>query len=161
MMPIQNLKFIEADLVKDLEIVTELFKEYADGIHTDLSFQNFEHELKHLAAQYGKPYGTVLLAKTKEKDIVGCVGIRPLESGICELKRMYLRPAARGLGLGTALLQKAIQMGIQLGYTYMRLDTLPTMHAAMSLYEKEGFYQIEPYRFNPIAGTKYYEKELT
>lgn len=110
---------------------------------------------------YARPDGTLCIAYTKDgSGPLGCFGIRKSEKGICELKRMYLRTEARGLGLGKQLLKRAIEAGRELGYTKMRLDTLPTMHSAIHLYLKAGFYEIGPYCFNPVTGTKFFEITL-
>ena len=90
----------------------------------------------------------------------GCFGVRKLTESICELKRMYLKPEIQGLGIGTILMERSFKFAKELGYEKMRLDTLDTMHAAIALYTKMGFYEIEPYRFNPLKGAKYFEVDL-
>ncbi|QHT65564.1 GNAT family N-acetyltransferase [Rhodocytophaga rosea] len=141
-------------------VAADLFKEYASQLGVDLSFQNFNKEIENISQEYARPYGALFIAYTDDKIPMGCFGIRKLENSICELKRMYLRTEARGLGLGRQLLRKAINVGKELGYAKMRLDTLPTMLSAIHLYTNEGFYEIAPYRFNPITGTKYMEVNL-
>ena len=113
-------------LADDVELVRTLFREYADGIGVDLSFQGFEEELAALPAGYD----AILVAWLGE-EAAGCVGVRPLEDGICEMKRLYLRPAARGAGAGRALAEAVIERARALGYTRMRLDTMPSMAAAV------------------------------
>lgn len=154
------INLIEAKSLNDYRLAVELFKEYASHIKIDLAFQNFEKEIENLEAQYSKPKGIIYLAYKYQSTPVGCFGIRAFDGEICELKRMYLKNEARGLGIGKQMLEKAIEAGEELGYKKMRLDTLSTMHKAIHLYEKAGFYEIAPYRFNPIDGAKYFEIEL-
>ncbi|WP_055397583.1 GNAT family N-acetyltransferase [Flagellimonas eckloniae] len=125
-----------------------------------MEFQNFTNEIQNIEVQYSRPKGIIFIARNDENLPLGCFGIRVLEDSICELKRMFLKKEARGLGLGKQMLEKAIEAAKELGYQKMRLDTLPTMNAAIGLYKKVGFYEIEPYRFNPIQGTKYFELSL-
>ena len=91
---------------------------------------------------------------------LGCFGIRRFEGTVCELKRMYLKKEVRGFGIGRLMLGKSFELGKELGYQKMRLDTLPTMKSAIALYNLMGFYEIEPYRFNPIKGAKFFEINL-
>lgn len=154
------MKFREASHHEDYLLAAELFKEYAAQIGIDLEFQGFKTELKNIQEIYSRPGGALMLAYLY-KELVGCAGIRKFENNICELKRMYLRQPVRGHGVGRALLQKSITLGRELNYTHMRLDTLPTMTQAIKLYEQEGFYEIQAYRFNPIQGTKYFEIVLS
>lgn len=154
------VELIEATSSEDFEIAILLFKEYASQLPIDLEFQNFSEEIKHIESQYARPKGVLFIARDKEGKELGCFGIRALEGSICELKRMYVKPEARGLGIGKLMLEKSLEIGKELGYQKMRLDTLPTMHKAICLYEKVGFYAIEPYRFNPVNGTKYFQIDL-
>jgi GNAT superfamily N-acetyltransferase len=137
----------------------ELFREYARSLGFDLSFQGFEEELLTIDRQYHAPNGALLLVYRDDAP-VGCAGIRQLEEGIAELKRMYLRPDFRGQGIGLELLNRSIAIAKDLGYWRIRLDTLSTMAPALRLYRKLGFREIAPYRFNPIEGTVYMEKSL-
>ena len=150
----------EARSAKDYEDATKLFKAYARELDIDLEFQDFDNELKNIRSQYSRPQGVIILVLKNEKEAVGCVAVRKFKGDICELKRMYLGKAARGLGAGKALLKKVVAAGRELGYSKMRLDTLPSMQKAIRLYESEGFYNIASYRFNPVSGTRYYEKDL-
>jgi putative acetyltransferase len=143
----------------DFEQAAALFAEYAAGLDIDLSFQNFEAELRSLEAQYRPPTGALLLAHYGDK-LAGCVAVRQFDGAIAELKRMYVRPAFRGSGLGRQLLEHAIAAARELGYAALRLDTLPDMQAAIALYREFGFREIEPYRFNPVGGTLYFELDL-
>ncbi|MBK7650745.1 MAG: GNAT family N-acetyltransferase [Flammeovirgaceae bacterium] len=153
------IEFKEASSKKDYLVATDLFTEYVVQLGIDLSFQNFEEELASLSIMYSKPQGVLIIAMENEK-AVGCFGIRKLEDSIGELKRMYIREKARGFGYGKQLLQNAIETAAQLGYSKMRLDTLATMGSAIHLYKQVGFYEMEPYRFNPMEGAKYFEIEL-
>lgn len=150
----------EVKTTKEYEIAKTLFKEYVALLGVDLSFQNFQEELENIAVQYSKPDGVLFIAYQNEQTPVACFGVRKLTTEICELKRMYVRKEARGIGLGSQLLTKSFEVGQELGYQKMRLDTLPTMGAAIKLYTKAGFYEISAYRFNPIIGTKFMEKVL-
>jgi ribosomal protein S18 acetylase RimI-like enzyme len=143
----------------DVEAARALFVEYGDSLGVDLSFQDFEREVAELPSGYGPPTGALLLALADGKP-VGCVAVRGLEPGVCELKRLYVRPDARGHGLGRSLTEAAIAAARTLGYRRMRLDTLPTMATAYALYRELGFREIEPYRFNPVAGTRFLELAL-
>jgi ribosomal protein S18 acetylase RimI-like enzyme len=143
----------------DTTLVRELFEEYAASLGVDLSFQGFERELAELPGDYVPPGGAILLAWDGDA-AAGCVALRPLEPGTCEMKRLWVRPAFRGRGLGRALAEAVVVEGRRLGYARMRLDTLPTMGEARSLYPRLGFREIDAYRFNPIEGTQFLELEL-
>ncbi len=134
----------------DLEAVRTLFREYADGLGVDLSFQDFDAELADPLAVYE----LVLLANG------GCVALRRVDHETCEMKRLYVRPAARGTGLGRALAGAAIAHARARGYERMLLDTLPSMTQARSLYASLGFRETDAYRYNPVEGTSFLELRL-
>jgi putative acetyltransferase len=149
--------------VVDLATVALLFREYAGQLGFDLCFQDFESELAGLPGAYAPPHGALLLAVAREgsvEEVAGCVAVRPFEPGICEMKRLYLRPAYRGHGIGRALAGAAVDAARARGYRVMRLDTLPAMAEAIALYRSLGFREIEPYRVNPIPGALFFELEL-
>lgn len=144
----------------DLATARTLFREYADSIGVDLCFQDFETELATLPGAYRPPHGALLLAEGGG-EAAGCVALRPLEPpAVAELKRLYVRPGARGVGLGAALTAAALKLAREAGYARIRLDTLPTMAAAQALYRRLGFREIPPYRLNPIPGALYMQCEL-
>jgi len=135
----------------------ELFQEYAQSLGVNLCFQNFEQELATLPGDYAPPHGRLLLAEY-ESTLAGCVALHEWEAGICEMKRLYLRPSFRGKGLGRVLAEAIITEARNIGYQRMRLDTIePIMKDAVEMYRKLGFREIAPYRPNPIAGAMYME----
>jgi len=143
-----------------LPLVRELFLEYARSLDFDLCFQSFDQELAGLPGDYAPPRGALLLA-FHNGVAVGCVALRPLESDICEMKRLYIRPAARGLKLGYALTTAVIEAARAAGYRKMRLDTIGTsMQRAVEIYRRFGFVEIPPYRANPVPGALYMELTL-
>jgi len=132
-----------------------LFEEYQAALGVDLGFQDFENELANLPGQYAAPGGRLLLASA-DGVVAGCVALRPLSGDdACEMKRLFVRPAFRAHSIGRMLAERAIAEARSIGYRRMCLDTLPTMGRAQQLYEVLGFREIEPYRHNPIVGTKY------
>lgn len=139
----------------DVEEVRALFREYAASLPFALDFQDFDDELAGLPGAYASPRGALLLARG-----AGCVGLRPIDETTCEMKRLYVRPSARGTGLGRRLVEAIVAQARSLGYAQMRLDTVPGMDSARSLYERLGFREIPPYRPNPIPGALFLELEL-
>jgi putative acetyltransferase len=138
-----------------IDIVRELINEYATSLGVDLSFQDLDHELATLDSFYE----LILLARN-DSIPAGCVALRRIDDFICEMKRLYVRPAFRGLNLGRQLAEQIIDAARSRGYKRMRLDTLPTMTAAIPLYQSLGFEEIAPYRFNPVVGTRFMEVTL-
>lgn len=141
----------------DFQALQMLFREYAATLPFDLAFQSFGDELADLARHYAPPRGDAWLADVDGK-LAGCVAVRPQAPGICEMKRMFIRPQCRGLKLGRQLAETTLEFARQAGYRAMRLDTIDTLQAAMSLYRSLGFVEIPPYYDNPNAGVHYFEK---
>lgn len=154
-----SLEFVVAGNEAEFAAAGQLFREYAASLDFDLCFQNFDQELREMAVQYHRPGGGLILAR-HGNSFVGCAGIRKLDDATGELKRMYLRPAFRGRGAGRKLLEKALDCAKDLGYRFVRLDTMKSMERALALYRLSGFYEIEVYRFNPGNDALYFEKKL-
>jgi putative acetyltransferase len=153
------LEIIQAETPTQIEDARRLLREYAASLGIDLCFQGFDTELAWLPGAYAPPRGQLLLAVDDEQ-LLGCVALRPQEGDACEMKRLYVRPEARGRGVGLALAQAIIAQAHALGYQRMRLDTLPTMSDAIRLYRALGFHDIPPYYHNPIEGALYLELAL-
>lgn len=143
----------------EIEIVRCLIREYQQRLGVDLSFQGFEAELDALPGSYAPPDGRLLLAR-HEQTPVGCVALQRIDASRAEMKRLYVPPSARGLGVGRKLVEQVLGEAQAMGYSEVVLDTLPTMLEAQHLYRAFGFRDIEPYRANPIAGTRYLGKAL-
>ena len=144
---------------RDVTSARRLFLEYAQSLDFDLWFQNFDEELQRLPGEYAPPSGRLFLARINGK-LAGCVALHGLSGLICEMKRLYVRPKYRGLGLGRLLAEKVIIEAEVMSYRKMRLDTIATMVTAIALYERMGFARIPAYRPNPIQGAVYMELQL-
>lgn len=144
---------------EQLEAARQLFLEYAQSLDIDLSFQGFEAELESLPGKYSPPEGALILAAVQGES-AGCVALRKLSSDVCEMKRLYVRDAFRGYGIGSKLMSLVIEQAKHLNYRFMRLDTLATMRSAQALYVSAGFYDIDPYVYNPIEGARFMELNL-
>jgi len=136
-----------------------LFLEYQRGLGVSLCFQGFDAELAALPGDYAPPRGRLLIARHGEA-VAGCVALRPLFHRDAEMKRLYVRPAHRGTGLGRLLAQRVIREARAIGYESLKLDTLPQMHSAQNLYAKLGFRETAPYNDNPIGGTRFLALDL-
>lgn len=148
------LAIADATFPDDLDTVHALLREYAAALPVDLDFQDFDAELASLPGKYARPQGRFLLARDGDR-VLGCIGMRPLASRDCEMKRLYVRPDARGHDLGRKLVARLCEEARDAGYARMFLDTLPTMVSAQRLYASLGFAPTEAYVFNPVAGTQY------
>lgn len=161
--PRSPLIFVDGLDAQTLDATREIFREYAAGLGIDLAFQDFEEELRTLPGCYASPRGSLILAEV-EGAIAGCCAIRPLDSvdypNACEMKRLYVRKAFRGFGLGRRLAEAAMDAARQAGYDCVLLDTLSDMEAARALYAELGFEEIPPYYHNPIAGAHYLKAPL-
>jgi len=156
------MNIFQAKSKKDLGEVQRLFREYEAHLNVDLCFQQFESELATLPGKYAPPSGTLLLATDGQKAI-GCGALRRIESlpgRTCEMKRLYVRPEARGLGLGKRIASQLIQEAVGKGYTTMVLDTLDRLKAAINLYQSLGFIGTQPYYDNPLSGVVYMKLDL-
>jgi ribosomal protein S18 acetylase RimI-like enzyme len=152
-------RIVRAETSEQLEQARVLFQEYAASLGFELDFQDFDSELARFPGEYSSPTGCILLAVTDGKPI-GCVAVRALDRGTCEMKRLYVAPAFRGRSMGRALAKRVAEEARRLGYERMRLDTVPSMKAAIRLYESLGFAQTPPYRHNPIEGASFMELAL-
>ena len=159
------MELIQAQSLEEVARARELFEEYAAGLGISLCFQNFDKELANLPGDYVPPSGRLFLA-LENNEAPGCVALRKIADektgdSVCEMKRLYVRPAFRGIGLGRTLADKVIQSAREIGYARMRLDTLPgKMDRAIAMYQSLGFTRIEPYYQNPVEGAAFMELKL-
>jgi putative acetyltransferase len=157
---VKTLIFAQAESPPQIAQARELFLEYAQSLGFSLCFQNFDQELAELPGDYAPPAGRLLLAEF-DAQLAGCVALHKLDSAVCEMKRLYLRPQFRGRGLGRLLAEKIIAEARLIGYERMRLDTVePVMKDAVAMYRRFGFKEIAPYRPNPNPGVLYLELQL-
>jgi ribosomal protein S18 acetylase RimI-like enzyme len=161
-----ELREIALRTVRTLVDLTEtraIFLEYAQSLPVDLDFQNFDDELAALPGDYVNPRGELWLAYA-DGQIAGCCAVRPLDgvdhANACEMKRLYVRPAFRGLGLGRRLAEATLDYARLAGYSCILLDTLDEMESARALYAELGFEEVPPYYHNPIAGAHYLKAAL-
>ena len=151
-------KLITPQSQADLDSTRQIFREYANGLGVDLCFQDFESELTGLPGDYAAPRGALRLALV-EGMLAGCCALRPIDNAdyadACEMKRLYVRPSFRGLGLGRTLVESVMDAARMTGYHHLLLDTLDDMEAARALYDELGFVEVPPYYHNPIAGAHY------
>lgn len=158
--PVEKIEIRQAESSSQIEAIRELFLEYGQSLSFSLCFQSFDKELAGLPGDYAPPDGRLLLA-TQDGGAVGCVALHKLESEICEMKRLYVRPQFRGKGLGKILAEKVIAEARQAGYKLLRLDTVESeMRAAVAMYRRLGFREIKPYRANPMESALYMELQL-
>lgn len=142
-----------------IESVRVLFNEYTQMLGVNLDFQNYEEELEHLPGKYALPDGRLYLAYA-ENQAIGCIALRKINNSICEAKRLYVRPEFRGHKIGEMLTEQIICDAVKLNYDYIVLDTLAKLKSAVTLYKKLGFYEIEPYYYNPLANVIYMRLDL-
>jgi ribosomal protein S18 acetylase RimI-like enzyme len=154
------LQISHAESAADIAAARELFTEYAESLGFSLCFQGFDQELATLPGSYADPTGRLLLARIDGK-LLGCVALRKLEDGVCEMKRLYVRPESRGHAIGWALVLSLLNEAPEMGYSRMRLDTVPgKMDSAISMYRALGFHTIPPYCANPVEGALFFERDL-
>jgi ribosomal protein S18 acetylase RimI-like enzyme len=158
--PSPDMAMRQADTPEHVEIVRALFREYAEAIGTDLEYQGFTRELDALPSPYVPPKGALLLAYAGV-ETAGCVALRPIDDGVGEMKRLYVKPAYRKFGLGQRLVQAVIDAARAAGHRELRLDTLPSMTSAQALYRRLGFVEIPPYNHTHLPGTRCYSLELS
>jgi putative acetyltransferase len=153
------MRIIQATSVEEIQIARTLFEEYAASLGFSLCFQNFDQELASLPGEYAPPSGRLLLLQ--DDDVAGSIAFRKIDGATCEMKRLYVRPAFRGKGLGRVLVEAALAEARKLGYSRMRLDTVRgTMDSAIALYRSFGFQEIGPYYETPMSETLFMELAL-
>ncbi len=149
----------EARSKADISIAADLFREYQTWLDVDLCFQDFESELADVAGMYAQPQGIIYIASVGDED-VGVGALRPISDTRSEMKRVYVRESARGLGVGKRIIDLLIARASEVGYTSMVLDTLPKLETAQAIYKSLRFKEIPPYYKNPLPGVVYFEKTL-
>jgi putative acetyltransferase len=154
----KSLRLVQVETFSQIDLVRPLFREYADSFSYHLCFQSFEQEIADLPGDYAPPVGRLYLAYWDE-NLAGCVALKELQAGVCEMKRFYVKPAFRRRGIGKILALHLIEEAKEMGYRSMRLDTLPIMQQAITLYRAIGFEEIAPCP-NPIEGAIYMELKL-
>jgi putative acetyltransferase len=159
----QKPRLITPKREEEIDWTRHIFREYASGLGVDLCFQGFDHELETLPGEYAEPRGALRLAMIGAQ-VAGCCALRPLDSAdypnACEMKRLFVRPQFRQLGLGRLLVEEIMDAAAMGGYHHVLLDTLDDMEAARSLYEELGFQEIAPYYHNPIPGAHYLKADI-
>ncbi|MGE0873089.1 MAG: GNAT family N-acetyltransferase [Burkholderiales bacterium] len=158
-MPAPGTVLRQADSPEAVATARSLFREYADAIGTSLEYQGFSAELAALPAPYVPPRGALLIAYV-DGSAAGCAGLRPIDDASGEMKRLYVRPDCRGLGLGRRLVEAVVRSARDAGYRALRLDTLPGMATAQTLYRQLGFVETPPYGDTYLPGTRFYELDL-
>jgi GNAT superfamily N-acetyltransferase len=157
-----DLRIVQAATPADFEEARALFSEYAAALGFKSCFRGFDGELAGLPGRYAPPDGRLLLARLDHAPAASaCGGLWRLDDGVCELRRLYVRPEARGRGVGRALALALLEEARRAGYARIRLETLPIMKEALSLYPSLGFHGIEPYGTEPLAEAIYMEKDLS
>ncbi len=155
------MKIVQAQSEHEIQQVRELFAEYVAWLGLNLCFQNYEKELADLPGDYAPPSGRLLLALDEDGRAAGCAALRDLGKGVCEMKRLFVRPEFRGQQLGERLVDMILNDARSLGYQRIRLDTLPgKMDRAIAMYRARGFKDIAPYYNNPVVGAAFMELEL-
>lgn len=154
------LEIIQAETPEQIKETRKIFREYEAWLDLDLCFQGFEEELANLPGKYIQPEGRLFLAISDGR-VAGCIALRKLENGICEMKRLFVRDEFRGQKIGNFLIEKLISEAKEIGYKRLLLDTYPPkMGKAVKLYESHGFSEIEPYYYNPHGKTLFMELQL-
>ena len=155
----RNPNLIVCRSFEEYQVARGLVEEYIESLDVSLDFENMENELDRLQEYHGPPTGMISLVR-EEGEYVGCLCVRNLGNFTAEIKRMYVRPGYRGKGLGRKLLRKVMEEAKELGYRFIRLDTIPTMESAIHLFKSMGFYEIEGYTYNPLLGARFMEYKL-
>jgi putative acetyltransferase len=154
-----RIRLIEAESAGHLALIRGLFAEYGASLHFSLCFQRFEEELAGLPGAYARPEGCLLLA-LREDEAAGCGALRKIADGVAEMKRLYVRPAFRGMGIGRVLAEALLGEAARAGYRSIKLDTIDSMKEAIALYRDLGFEATSPYTYNPIPGVVFMERSL-